>query len=120
MTNLAKIVNAYTWYCYCLPSPIDFGWEFLPTIEEIRAAIAATPRDCHYISVSQFEILLHTAQEAVRHQGYWEGDFRNGPVVMCLPKDEHFEFAFVWKQDNNGTTFVASPIELPWLDEDCV
>jgi hypothetical protein len=24
-----------------------------------------------------------------------------------------------WKQNNNGTTFVASPYRLPWLDEAC-
>jgi hypothetical protein len=25
-------------------------------------------------------------------------------------------YAFVWKQDNNGSTFVLSPVPLPYLD----
>jgi hypothetical protein len=35
--------------------------------------------------------------------------------------DRHsFEFGLAWKQDNNGTTFVLSPIELPHLKEHLV
>jgi hypothetical protein len=34
---------------------------------------------------------------------------------MWLPYDTEFAYGFVWKQDNNGTTFVASPVPMPWL-----
>lgn len=50
----------------------------------------------------------------------WEGDFTEVPRVMVLPPDNggcDFSFAFVWKQSNNGTTFIASEIELPQLGE---
>jgi len=57
----------------------------------------------------------------------WEGDIREGPYVAGLPvasgpdKDDftNSEFLIGWKQDNNGRTFIASPVELPWLKDTC-
>jgi hypothetical protein len=51
----------------------------------------------------------------------WEGDIREGcgPFVSVLPQPDVDNFLIAWKQDNNGTTFVASPYRLPWLEEDC-
>lgn len=48
----------------------------------------------------------------------WEGDFRTGPLVTVLPDQGQGPppFIIAWKQDNNGTTFVASPFHLTWLD----
>jgi hypothetical protein len=52
----------------------------------------------------------------------WEGDirnWRNGPFVAPLPVnygDGTIRYMIAWKQDNNGTTFVASPFPLPWLE----
>jgi len=48
----------------------------------------------------------------------WEGDIREGPFVGALPIYESGRLSPVlmaWKQDNNGTTFAASPFPLPWL-----
>jgi hypothetical protein len=45
----------------------------------------------------------------------WEGDIRSfegGPYIAALPAGGH---VIAWKQDNNGTTFIASPFELPWI-----
>lgn len=47
----------------------------------------------------------------------WEGDFTEGPCVFALPDANVAKVAFVWKQSNNGDTFVVSPVELPWLAE---
>ncbi len=49
----------------------------------------------------------------------WEGDFRGEPRVLWLPDENCFRHAFVWKQDNNGMTFVVSPHRLPWLKPSC-
>jgi len=48
----------------------------------------------------------------------WEGDFRQGPYVSAIPAGDsecHSELLIAWKQDNNGTTFIASPFALPWM-----
>lgn len=46
----------------------------------------------------------------------WELDFRGDPVMFSVPCESKFEVGFVIKQDNNGTTFVASPVPLPHLE----
>jgi hypothetical protein len=51
----------------------------------------------------------------------WEGDIRHGsgPFVCPLPDgDCGSEYLIAWKQDNNGSTFIASPFCLPWLKRD--
>jgi len=46
----------------------------------------------------------------------WEGDISQGIFVFALPTDEiQTEVGFIWKQSNNGTTFILSPCELLWL-----
>lgn len=58
------------------------------------------------------------AQEvASAHMG-WEGDITEGPYVFMLPMNDGggtMTAGFIWKQSNNGTTFVVSPFEMPWL-----
>jgi hypothetical protein len=50
---------------------------------------------------------------------YWEGDVRSsegGPWWTPIPWETgDWEYVIAWKQDNNGSTFVASPVQLPWL-----
>lgn len=60
---------------------------------------------------------LKLAQEAAFQIG-WEGDVREGPFVCGLPGPSGAcDFIIAWKQDNNGTTFVASRERLPWMEE---
>jgi len=47
----------------------------------------------------------------------WEGDVNGSISVFSVPCEGNMEVGFVWKQSNNGTTFVISPIKLPHLDE---
>ena len=52
----------------------------------------------------------------------WEGDIRDGEIyVGSIPSGECEPFYYViWKQDNNGQTFVVSQVRLPWLhDYEC-
>ena len=112
------------WKAYAI-IPIDFGWEHLPSLSEVaaqmgksQAAMAAygLPEDANPIKqlLHDFSVARDLAMEAG-----WEGDMRgaNEASVFFLPAETDFKYAFVWKQDNNGTTFVVSPFELPWLRE---
>ncbi len=51
---------------------------------------------------------------------FWEGDIRSKDNVRVfgVPDGDGGTFlGLVWKQDNNGSSFVASPVGLPWLAE---
>ncbi|PSS59873.1 hypothetical protein C6558_36235 [Ensifer sp. NM-2] len=93
--------------------PIDFwnGWlsaaDFVAETENV---------DANY-NEETFLPFVEKAQDLARGIG-WEGDMRSGPFVSALPNPDSgnlSDFILAWKQDNNGTTFVASPYELPWL-----
>lgn len=115
--------HAMTWTAYHI-NPIDFGWEFLPTFEEVAAKFAASDaRRLVHSELYEGDMLPDlrealTQAKALAKQVYWEGDFRTGtePHILFLPDEGDFSYAFVWKQDNNGSTFVISPHPLPWLD----
>lgn len=107
------------WHVYMLP-PIDFGWEHLPTVEKIAGEIAGNEARARvhedFDEVYTADAFLRDFEHAkslARDVG-WEGDYRGdkGPRIFWLPGDGAFDFAFVWKQDNNGTTFVVSPAPL--------
>ena len=110
-----------TWHTYALP-PIDFGWENLKSVRETAAAILASstsgarPNDVDAADLNHFLTSWQSAKAAASAAG-WEGDFREEPVVMWLPNESEFKHGFVLKQDNNGETFVVSPVELPWLED---
>jgi len=57
---------------------------------------------------------FETAKAEAQKVG-WEGDYRAAPRVFWLPQPESnsMSYAFIWKQDNNGTTFIVSPIPAP-------
>jgi len=60
------------------------------------------------------------AARAVIDESSWEGTITDGPYVIALPPvdgDFSLLWGFIWKQNNNGTTFIASPLPLWWLDE---
>lgn len=115
-----------TWYVYEL-GPIDFGWEHLASVEETaariggdeaRASVAPHTVDISGPTVAEFLASWSSAQVAARDRG-WEGDFRNDPVVFWVPAVEvEFTYGFVLKQDNNGMTYVVSPVPLPHLDQE--
>ncbi len=90
--------------------PIDHwqGWTPLPTFL----------RD-EFIDPGQVGRMLQAIARSTR----WEGDFRAGeaPRVSALPVgDPDCALLLAVKQDNNGTTFIASEVRLPWLDEDLI
>lgn len=43
--------------------------------------------------------------------------FRVGPYIFWVPNETGFAYAFAFKQDNSGTTFIVSPVELQWVED---
>ena len=107
------------WNAYDIP-PIDYNWEYLKTIDEMLSTIAKAQDeqddtdDLNTKGIQTFLNKWQSAKETAEECG-WEGDFNGSPRVFCLPL-EGFDYGFVFKQSNNGTTFVISPQPLPWLD----
>ena len=107
------------WIVYAL-GPIDHDWDKLKTVRETVADIAnyedefTEAHDLNTDSVRSFLESWDSAKDSAKRSG-WEGDFRHAPYVFWLPSETGFDHGFVFKQDNNGTTFVVSPQELPTL-----
>jgi hypothetical protein len=110
------------WNTYEVP-PIDIGWGNLKTVQETAASLLATSgegtqkNDIDDSNLQSFLRSWESAKEAAGQKG-WEGDFRLEPVVIWVPNDTEFNYGFVFKQDNNGTTYVVSPVEMPWLESE--
>lgn len=106
-----------TIYSYELP-PLDYGWFSMITVQDYYKSLFDEFQDSEIAlaEINKTKKFIDSALKRARQKG-WEGDFRNGPHVFLLPGDGSMIPAIIWKQDNNGTTFVASPIKLLWLDE---
>ena len=101
-------------FCYHLP-PIDF-WAGALTAQAMLASVQDW--EAHAEPLAGFAARLAALEKDARDgfkQVGWEGDTSAGPYFFCLP-DENLEFGCMLKQSNNGSTFVASPRPLPWLE----
>ena len=53
------------------------------------------------------------------HDVGWEGDMGEGPYVAGIPSSGgELRVMMAWKQESNGTTFIASPVKLEYLEAD--
>jgi hypothetical protein len=112
-------------YCYNV-IPMDWGWDWLPTVKEFYSKLAKSTPDLPdpnfspllSSDIADAENFVMAALKLGREIG-WEGDFRSyaRPRVVVLPNENAPKLALVWKQDNNGQTFVVSQCELKWLGE---
>lgn len=114
------------WHVYEI-APIDHGWHNLKPVstwagelaQQQFSAAAHDPNDGISYGedplVQEFLDRWESAKSAASSAG-WEGDFRQEPVIFWLPGGSDFDYGFVIKQDNNGTTYVVSPVELPHLN----
>lgn len=110
-------------------SPIDFGFRYLRRLEEFRD-LARLEDLAKYEGLGQYQGFTSTFSratlerfdlnfEAAKRMAadlLWEGDFREGPFVMPVLVELEVGYAFVWKQENNGSTFVISPVPLPYVE----
>ena len=115
------------WHAYQI-FPIDSRWDHLPTFYSVKrecqhrdmeALINPSNADPGRLTTESLRKAYQQAQQEALKVG-WEGDFRHEAAVFWLPVEEAFLCGFVWKQENNGATFVLSPIALPHLERDCV
>ena len=105
-------------------APIDFGWENLKTVAETASRLGALKAEGRAVAgehgyaeldVDDFLSDWEAAKNLADGEG-WEGDFRQGPVVFWVPHEDGFKYGFAFKQDNNGSTFVVSPVRMPWFE----
>lgn len=98
--------------------PIDawLGWS---DEAQFRASVdrwcAPESRDAMW---TFYEAFRDNAMDIARTLG-WQGDIREGPFTAGMPTFEIRNtslFLVAWKQANDGLTFIASPVRLPWLD----
>lgn len=112
VTHLTK-----QWFVYCIP-PIDNFWDMLKTVDETSALLQSYAEEDqgHREVASTFEADFASAKY-LASEYLWEEDFRHEPCVFRVPDELEFVYGFVWKQDNNGTCFVVSPVALPHLEK---
>ena len=103
-----------SWYIYTLP-PIDFwmGWTCFDMF------VWQMTEDYSPWTPDEARAMLRTASLLVHRYTDWEMDRDvTDWHITALPLDEpEPAFAFAIKQANNGTVFVASQLELPWLSD---
>jgi hypothetical protein len=100
---------------YCV-DPIDFWIGALTGKQLLETIWKGNPSDWHNISCvcKKIDDLEANAKEAFRSMG-WEGDVREGPFYFALPGHNEMLIGYIIKQDNNGDTYIASPVPLPYL-----
>lgn len=71
------------------------------------------------VAWNKFQADLQKAQNLAR-KIEWDGWVAQGPFVAGIAiVGAPGNIVIAWQQTDN-TTFVASPVELPWLDQDCL
>lgn len=102
---------------YYETNPVDFFGPMMPICEACRSIRHDTEDpDAEF---GLFVTCMKAAHFFGLH-GKWDGDIRGKNLyVFALPVDDGSlpEIGIVWKQDDNGTTYIASPVRLPWLDD---
>lgn len=118
------------WFIY-ETNPVDF-WDGLPTLQEYATRKAVTemvglgsyPYSHVHLDkrLNSVVALCEEAHKAARENPgcNWGGDIKAGPFVLLLPEGSDPDLqviGFVWKQANNGTTFIVSQVPFPHLDK---
>ena len=109
------------WHTYVMP-PVDTGWERVQTVTDCATDIGMEEGASFLdefgamgYGLQAFRTLYESAITEARAAGY-DGVARQAAAVFWLPVEDGFEPGFLIKQENNGTTFVVSPVRLPHLD----
>lgn len=110
------------WITYQV-APIDFGWDNLQEVHEVTARLGRFEGQfigpeigSSELTVADFLATFRAACAAAATAGCDMNDLRQPPGVFWIPVDDGFEPGFVFKVDNNGTTYVVAPVPLPHLD----
>lgn len=100
-------------------SPIDF-WDGWQTPDQVFLQEQLDDEELVNIggiSRNEWEPLWRKAQQLAKKVQF-EGDVSFGPYLSVLPDPDSNGSALLiaWKQSNNGSTFIASPYPLTWLN----
>tara|TARA_Y100001938_G_scaffold139920_1_gene207426 strand:- start:518 stop:874 length:357 start_codon:yes stop_codon:yes gene_type:complete len=102
-------------HIYSLP-PIDLFQGALTMTEAALQGECWGPKGVARQAEALIDQLL-PALDGFREAG-WEGDYSEGPFFFAVPRVEvEMAWGVIVKQNNNGTTFVASPYPFPWLEQ---
>ena len=96
-------------YTYAL-GPIDYWEGWWSSVEDM---MTAPYHDVAYWGPDTVRERVWAAEDAARAAG-WEGDGKARVTVIPM-QDVVCEIVIAIKQANNGTTFIVSPVEMPWL-----
>ena len=97
--------------------PVDFFAGMLPiayAAEKIREEMGIEE------VFKRFRLAMDCSRAvSMAHGSYWEGDVTGSNLhVFALPDpDSTIHYGLVWKQASNGTTYICSPVLLPWISE---
>ena len=101
---------------------IEITWDNLTSCDDYRKKLAIAysaeedrpTREEHLSALVKFESFFKSALEAARRIGS-EGNFLVAPHIGFLPGNARMCAYLVWRDDDHGSTFIVSPIEMRWL-----
>ncbi len=123
----------YHLYC-CTYPPLDWIFAFF-TVDELKDRIRRYAKDDFGYTlpdneelINRIDLLLSEAEQAAKAR-HWDGVYRDQPLIFAIPAGEGINvlkgkytpigtalFGIIIKQDNDGDTFIYSPVELKHLE----
>lgn len=119
-------------FCY-ETSPLDHFQGLTGLTEEVDRTnqVHRNKNLRHARLMELFAFVMFCAREIAKKKSGWEGDIRhyigndewhyyeNNAYIFSIPNPDYAtcSYGMIWKQDNNGSTFICSPVELPHLVE---
>ena len=112
--NLKKLL------LYIFDSPLDEGWEFLPKADAIANQLAIEVEHDNsgmqnWLTLEEFTKNLRRAKQLFLESswGFDDIDRYYSVRVLWFPSDNgELEYAFLTKTSNNGTTAIATTLDL--------
>lgn len=107
---------------YCLESS-EIEWTLLTSCRQYRTWLSTRfctaeerpARSARLRDIEDFESFYGQAIDLARSMGS-KGDFLVEPHVGFLPSSHLLSAYIVWKDDDHGSTFIVSSVEMTWLN----
>lgn len=90
------------WFVECI-APLDFHELICPTVDSYKEKLKSIYDQA---TAEHFGKRFESAFSAVQQHDWWETELREKPRVIYDPNND--DTAFIFKLDNNGTTFLVS------------
>ena len=117
---------------------LDYDWSKMQTVEEYLnkdldsdfnpdykiyglSFLGKHKVNCHSSNHKEFIVdRLTICLDVAKRDLCWDETFTQEPVILHFPhvnESYGFNIGFEWRIYNNGSSYVASPVELPWLKQ---